>query len=730
MVIGGTILGAWVHRLVAALTACLALATSPVSATNVVPIEKADSVRVVFGGDRAYAPFHFVDKNGQPAGFDVELFEAVARQSGLRVQYRFDQWDRILAGLRSGAVDVAPMLVSSERSRWVLFTEPFLDRYHLAFGHRGSAYIREIGELKGKRVALQRAGMAWEALAKIPNITRVEVPVEADAVKAVADGRADYALVPSFIGYTGQKRHNLQQTIVPLSAPMLEAHYAFAVSKHRPELVARINAGIRHVTQHGELNDAYIQWLSNLTPPEDSYRSGLMSSAWLIASLLVLAGVLLVWWRRAAIGRAREAQFRMHAETHDPVTRLMNRGALRRGLEVLIEKEQPFCVIRIDLLNIQAMEAAAGPTFVEKLLSALAERLRQRHELVATISDRGFALAAPGIETPAQASDLMRCIVSSINERVDIADLPIEQSACAGAALYPAQATDAEALMQASSAACEIASLVPGNTVVFQPDLAPSLRRITLLADLRAALRARSIGYALQAKLCLSTRRTCGAEMLVRWEHPTHGLLQPQEFITMAEQAGIIGTMTLMFVEAAIEHARHLLAHGIFVPISVNVSANDLSDRQVVDEIIRMAADAYGLLVLEVTETAVMRDPEQAFAAVARLREGGVRISLDDFGTGNSSLTYLRRLAPDEVKIDRSFVVDLARSSADRSIVTSTIDLAHSLGAMVTAEGVEDRETMLWLDSVGCDSIQGFYFAYPTPPLEFVSAVLAEAQSA
>jgi EAL domain-containing protein (putative c-di-GMP-specific phosphodiesterase class I) len=296
---------------------------------------------------------------------------------------------------------------------------------------------------------------------------------------------------------------------------------------------------------------------------------------------------------------------------------------------------------------------------------------------------------------------------------VEVAGLPIEQIGCAGAALFPTHGTMAEELMRAASVASEEACAHPGTGIVYRPALAPDARKLTLLTDLRAAIRDRTLGYALQPKLDLKTRRITGAEMLVRWSHPVHGELQPCDFVPLAERTGVIGEMTLFLVEKAVGHLRDWNARGLDLTLSVNVSVNDLSDPNVVDRIVRLAEDVLGRLMLEITETAVMRDPDKAFAAVGRLRAGGLRISLDDFGTGTASLTYLRSLAPEEVKIDRSFITGLLPSEADQSIVRSTIQLAHSVRAVVTAEGVEDDETLAWLERAGCESAQGHIVGWP-----------------
>lgn len=691
----------------------------------------APPLHVVFGGDRSYPPFDFIDQDGQATGFDVELFRSVAAHGGLEVEFRLGGWDKTLADLTSGKIDVVPMLVTDQRSTRFRFSQPFLSRYHLVFGPRGRAYVPTLDALVGQRVAVQSAGMAWEELSRVAGVQLVLVDVEAEALLAVKQGRADYAVVPMFIGYEAQHRFKLDE-LVPLSPPVLQRGYAYAVAPGSEHLLTRINAGLREASRSGDHNRLYLQWLANLTPSGESYRSGLTAGLWIAVPLLAAAILLLVWWRRArkrvaveTLSRARAEEWAQHLAFHDPVTLLANRHALRQELERLIASQRPFSVVRVDLLGIDAIEAVAGHGFVDQLLLVLAQRLRDAcaHELIAKIGDSGFMMARLDAHDVESARQVMQSAIQRVHSRVEVSGVPLEPACCAGVALFPQHGTNADDLMRAAGVACVAARNQPGSGVVYDPALAPDPRNLTLLADLRVAIREQTLGYALQPKLDLATRRVSGAELLVRWSHPKYGLLPPDMFVPLAEKTEVIGEMTLYLVRQAIAHCRDWRRRGLALRLSVNVSVNDLSDTTLVDSIVDVSAGIGDRLMLEITETAVMRDPTRVFAAVQRLRACGVGISLDDFGTGHASLTYLRRLSPDEVKIDRSFIAGIFTSEADQSIVRSSIQLAHSLGAIVTAEGVEDWKTLEWLAAAGCDNAQGYYIARPMALADFVGSV-------
>ena len=246
-----------------------------------------------------------------------------------------------------------------------------------------------------------------------------------------------------------------------------------------------------------------------------------------------------------------------------------------------------------------------------------------------------------------------------------------------------------------------------------------------LLSDLQVAIDEDRLGYMLQPKLDLRSGRWLGAELLVRWHHPRHGPIAPDSFIPLAERARTIGVMNLHLLRSGLKQRRHWPPSDPLLYLSVNISANDLADAGLVDEIIQAHRDFGPGLMLEVTETDVMREPERVAEALPRLRSHGILISVDDFGAGHSSLVNLRRLAPDELKIDRSFVGSLLSSRSDQAIVAATIAMAHELGASVTAEGVEDEATRHWLAEAGCDAVQGFGVARPMKPEEFVAQLAA-----
>ncbi|HET6465417.1 MAG TPA: EAL domain-containing protein, partial [Nitrospiria bacterium] len=243
-------------------------------------------------------------------------------------------------------------------------------------------------------------------------------------------------------------------------------------------------------------------------------------------------------------------------------------------------------------------------------------------------------------------------------------------------------------------------------------------RRLALIGELRQAIERDQLFLHYQPKIDLKTRRVIGVEALVRWRHPEHGFVPPDQFIEPAEQTGLIKPLTLWIFNTAKRQQSAWERVGINLLMSVNLSTRNLHDPHFPDqisEILQIAGGKPDRLELEITESAIMADPARALEAITKLRTMGIRFAIDDFGIGYSSLAYLKRLPVDAIKIDKSFVINMIENQNDAVIVRSTIDLAHNLGLKVIAEGIENKAVWDQLAALGCDAAQGYYMCRPIP---------------
>jgi EAL domain-containing protein (putative c-di-GMP-specific phosphodiesterase class I) len=298
-------------------------------------------------------------------------------------------------------------------------------------------------------------------------------------------------------------------------------------------------------------------------------------------------------------------------------------------------------------------------------------------------------------------------------------DLALDISPSIGICIYPEHGTNPDLLMQRADMAMSAAKGANLGVATFKPEYDRySPRRLAMMGELRKAIRDNDLTLFYQPKIEIASGRAVAVEALVRWTHPGFGKIPPNEFIPMAERTGMIKPLTQWVINQALGQCASWLNKGITLDMAINLSAWDLGDIRLPERIGQML-EAWGLesrcLVLEITETAVMADPELSSTILGQLDEMGVRISVDDYGTGYSSLAYIKRLPLEELKIDQSFVHDMASAEYDATIVRSTVALAHNLGLSVVAEGVEDLETLQLLESLGCDKVQGYYLSRPLP---------------
>jgi predicted signal transduction protein with EAL and GGDEF domain len=353
------------------------------------------------------------------------------------------------------------------------------------------------------------------------------------------------------------------------------------------------------------------------------------------------------------------------------------------------------------------------------LLQQVATRLRgalRQADTIARLGGDEFAVILPGTDAGGVVT-VVENLLRRLHAPFAVEGQPVVIGASIGVALSPEHGEEADALMRRADVAMYVAKRTNAGFSIYRAEQdRNSPERLSMIGDLRRAVEEGELVLHYQPKVDLRTGELTGVEALVRWEHPMRGLLSPDEFVPIAEQAGLIEPLSRWVLRAALTQASAWLRIGLEVPVSVNLSMRTLHDEQVPDQIMELLTAARTparLLMLEITESTLMQDPLRTLAILERLRAEGIRVALDDFGTGHSSLAYLKRLPVDEVKIDRSFVKDIAIDETDRVIVRSTVDLAHSLGLRVVAEGVEDEMTAALLADLGCDEAQGYHLGRP-----------------
>jgi diguanylate cyclase (GGDEF)-like protein len=350
-------------------------------------------------------------------------------------------------------------------------------------------------------------------------------------------------------------------------------------------------------------------------------------------------------------------------------------------------------------------------------ISRLLSKVIEGKGIVARLGGDEFAALLTEVADEEEALDLGRSVLAAVERPIRLHDLNLEVGASIGVALFPTHGEDSTALLQRADVAMYSAKINHTGVEPYSAERDDSNpRRLALAGELRVAVEASQLSVHYQPKADLRTGRITGVEALVRWAHPRLGFMSSDEFVPIAEHTGLMRPLTLSVLEQTLAQCRSWRGTGIRLDVAVNLSARSLMDPHLPDDVgdlLRRAGVTPECLTLELTEATVMADPPRTIGVLSRLSAMGVNLAIDDFGTGYSSLSYLKRLPVDEVKIDKSLVLNMRTDENDAVIVRSTVELARNLGLRVTAEGVEDGRNWSSLRALGCDMAQGYYLSRP-----------------
>lgn len=426
----------------------------------------------------------------------------------------------------------------------------------------------------------------------------------------------------------------------------------------------------------------------------------------------------------------------MHDSTHDHLTDLPNRVLLRDRLEQAIlsafREKQKIALFFLDIDRFKEVNDTLGHYSGDRLLKQIALRLRgavRKSDTLARLGGDEFAILLPVIKAYNDVNIVQKKIQSVFKMPFVLEGLKLEVQAGIGAAIYPDHGRDMDSIMQKADIAMYAAKHDDRGFMLYSADLDKhGPHRLTLMGELRQGIENNELILHYQPKIDARTKSVRGVEVLVRWQHPQHGFMPPDEFIPLAERTGLIKPLSMWVLRNAITQAAAWQDNGLGLEIAINLSPATLLDTELPD-IITGALAASSLqaemITMEVTEGSIIKDPNRAMEILNRLADMGAHISIDDFGTGYSSLAYLKKMPASEVKIDKSFVMDMLNNENDAAIVRATIDLAHNLGMQVVAEGVENRETADRLRELGCDLLQGYYFSKPIASNDLIEWIKA-----
>jgi diguanylate cyclase (GGDEF)-like protein len=424
-----------------------------------------------------------------------------------------------------------------------------------------------------------------------------------------------------------------------------------------------------------------------------------------------------------------------HQAMHDELTGLPNRACFYdrtdQALRQAARDGTRTAVLLFDLDRFKEINDTLGHKYGDRVLCEIGPRIRRglrEGDTLARLGGDEFCVLLPRVEGLGASLEVAERVIAILEEPFDIDGMTLAVDASCGIAIAPSDGDSADLLLQRSDVAMYVAKDSHANIVTYNDELNVNTpARLALLGELRTAIAQDQLVLYYQPKAALCSGQIQGVEALVRWQHPTLGLIPPDQFIPLAEHTGLIKPLTTWVLNTALSQLRHWRDQTdqpfpARLSMAINLSTRSLLDDSFPAEVVA-ALDRWQvparLLELEITESAIMADPTRAHRLLTQLAAVGVKLAIDDFGTGYSSLAYLKNLPVDQLKIDQSFVLHMHHDPNDAIIVRSVIDLGHNLGLQTVAEGIEDLDTWKQLTNLGCDSAQGYFLARPMPAAQF-----------
>jgi diguanylate cyclase (GGDEF)-like protein len=611
------------------------------------------------------------------------------------VLVRGHQREALASGLELGRAQAA---VIEEMAIAPALTGTDLDQQLTATERQRLQDATDLAIFHGSVIRLRLRGFTGRVVFSDDGSTAGALPTSHPAFRGALAGRTDVAIVPDPDGSSVQVIRVLQPVVAKAtgqSTGVLELYLPYST-----------------IAEH--------------------VRAQMRRTYWLLAAgLTALYAVLaFIAWSTTRRLRRHATQHEYEA-LHDGLTGLPNRKWFRERAEEAVERGQQGAagaIVLVDLDRFKDVNDTLGHHAGDELLQIVAQRLPaalRTDDTVARLGGDEFGLILPGIPDATHALALLTRVREELAVEIVLDSVPISIEASFGVALYPAHGNTVEELLRHADAAMYQGKTGASGIVVYESATAGHrTQRLIVQSELRQALEGDELVLHYQPKVELATGRLCGVEALVRWDHPQRGLLPPGEFLPAVEESSLIDRLTAWVLRRALTDQASWTALGLPWTLAVNVSARNLEARtfpQSVAELLAELGVPANRLHLEITETALAADAVAAARAVGALADQGIAIAIDDFGQGYTSLSQLRTLPIAELKIHRSFVMDLERDERDRAIVRSVLGLAEGLGCCVTAEGVETEGAAGWLAEAGCPCAQGFFFSKPQPYSDLVT---------
>jgi diguanylate cyclase (GGDEF)-like protein len=709
----------------------------------------AEEIKVLrVAGDNNHPPYEFVDEKGNYKGFNIDIMRAIAIEEGIEIEIIPMPWNQAMYSLGAEKVDaIQGMSKTPTRESKFLFTVPVVKNSQAIFVLKNTNYISGIEDLNGIKVAFQKSDINEELLNEISEVILRPKDNQKDGMEALLNGEVEAFLGNRQTGLYYLQKMKKADMVKIVGEPMGEVEYGPVTTKDKQEVADILNRGIKEIKRNGTYDKIYQKWFGEeYYGKKDLFKVYKKQIVVIVFVILLVFFILSGWNKQLATevekrtSELEEANKNLisHQEQiyklayYDAITDLPNRLYLAKiftdTLEETKKKGNKLAVLYFDIDRFKDINDTLGHDTGDHILNLVGKRIQNMlrdEDILARFGGDEFLILMKDIEDENEVVEFAKQVLDKMSQPFLMNRYKHFLTASVGVSIYPEGGKDLTTLVKNADMAMYRAKKGGGNNFyVYNKELSDiEINKVKTISQLRRAVERNEFELYYQPKIDMNLGKVHGMEALIRWNNPDEGLIGPNKFIPIAEEMGLILPIGEWVLREACRQNKEWLDKGYQpIRVSVNISGMQFQQKDFVD-IVKNVLEDTGIesqyLELEITESIAMIDIKYTIEVLKKLKSLGVYISIDDFGTGYSSFSYLKEMSVDELKIDRTFIMDVNTNTKNMSIVKAIIHLAHELNLEVTAEGAETEEHIQFLKENNCDKVQGYYYSKPVSSEEF-----------
>ena len=708
---------------------------------------------IKLAGDQDHPPYQYVDKDGNPTGFSVDIINAIAEEMNLDIELTLMEWSEAVKTLGNGQVDgVIYMAQREEWRRAYKFIPPIAVDRQVIFVNRETVNINNLEDLAGLRVAYQESDYSEPYIKEIPYVETFPMVNLQDAMMDLKMKNVDAVVGNKLVGVYYLQKYKLTDSIKIAGEPVLTVTYGTAISKDNEELSIVLEEGFNAIKENRVYDQIYRKWfgedVGSIKAIYIKYRNSIIIIVAFIITTIFLLYIYNKRLQREVKRRTQELELanqeliEQQKEIYnlayfDSVTSLPNRTyfikTLNHMFEDMKQQEVLFGVLILDIDRFKHINDTLGHNvgdYILKLLGTRISKILREEDIIARVGGDEYYILINNVKDIDQIIETSKLILEDFKKPYYIRDYELYLTTSIGISVYPEDGLSPSSLIKNADLALYKAKELGGNSYYIYGNEIKShgLEKMMLINQLRQGIGNNELVLHYQPQINILTGEIEGLEALVRWQHLEQGLLYPDKFIPLAEESGLIIDIGEWVLETVCLQLQQWHKAGINIPkIAVNLSPIQFMNANLLKmtkHIIEKTNIDPSLIGIEITENISLFQKESVIHIINNLKEQGFKILIDDFGKGHSNLSYLQQLPIDSIKIDRSFISDIPQNKNNIALTKAIIAMAHELQLTVVAEGIETKEQLEFLNDHHCEFAQGFYLSKALPSEEIVKLLL------